>query len=109
MLGRILAGLINFFTALVGIFLGLRVILRLFGANPEAPFVQWIYDSSSVLLQPFRGIFPPETIAQNHVVDMTALFALLVYGLLGMALLSLVVWLTPAEEPVVIESKARRK
>ena len=107
MLGRILAGLINFFTALVGIFLGLRVVLRLFGANPDAPFVRWIYDSSSELLQPFRGIFPPETIAQNHVVDMTALFALVVYGLFGMALLSLVVWLTPSEAHVTTTKKKR--
>lgn len=106
MLGRILAGLINFFTALAGIFLGLRVLLRLFGANPEAPFVQWVYRSTDTLLQPFRGIFPTETIARDYVVDFSALFALLVYGLIGMALLSLVLYLTPAE-PVATKKKRR--
>ena len=106
MLGRILAALINFFTILVGLFLGMRVLLRLFGANPEAAFVDWVYTSSSVLLQPFRGIFPTETIARDYVIDFTALFALLVYGLLGMALLSLVVHLTP-DEPAVVTKKKR--
>lgn len=104
MLGRILAGFINFFTALVALFLGLRVILRLFGANPDVAFVQWVYDSSGTLLQPFRGIFPTAEIAPGSVIDFSALFALLVYGLLGMALLSLVLWLTP-DEPVTVKKR----
>jgi uncharacterized protein YggT (Ycf19 family) len=106
MLGRILAGFINFFTALVALFLGMRVLLRLFGANPEAPFVQWVYASTGPLLQPFRGIFPTETIARDYVIDFTTLFALMVYGLFGMALLSLVLYLTPPE-PVIVKKKRR--
>jgi uncharacterized protein YggT (Ycf19 family) len=106
MLGRILAGFINFFTALVALFLGMRVLLRLFGANPEAPFVQWVYTSTGPLLEPFRGIFPTQTVAQDYVIDFTALFALMVYGLLGMALLSLVLYLTPPE-PVTVKKKRR--
>lgn len=97
MLGRILAAFINFFTGLVAVFLGLRIILRLFGANPEVGFVQWVYSSTNSLMQPFRGIFPTETIARDYVIDFSALFALIVYGLLGMALLSLVLSLTPEE------------
>lgn len=105
MLGRVLAGIINFFTALVGLFLGLRVLLRLFGANPDVPFVQWVYSSTDTLMQPFRGIFPTEVIARDYVIDFSALFALVVYGLLGMALLSLVQHLTP---PEVAPAKKRK-
>jgi len=97
MLGRFIAGFINFFIAVVEIFLGLRVVLRLFGANANNAFVQWVYDSSAVLLDPFRGIFPAREIADGSVLDFSALFAMLVYGLAGMAFLSLVLWLTPSE------------
>lgn len=100
MIGRFIAGLINFFVAIAEIFLGLRVVLRLFGANSSNTFVQWIYDSSDVLLQPFRGIFPTAQINANSVVDFSALFAMLVYALVGMAFLWLAVWLTPPERVV---------
>jgi len=105
MIGRLLAGLINFFTAVAELFLGLRVLLRLFGANPDVGFVQWIYHSSEALMQPFRGIFPTATITPDHVVDFSALFAMLVYGLIGMAFLSLATWLTPRDHVVVSKKK----
>ncbi len=103
MIGRFLAGFINFFVGVAELFLGLRVLLRLFGANPENGFVQFIYDSSSVLLEPFRGIFPAKEIANVGVVDFSALFAMLVYALVGLALLALAAWLTPSE--VVVKKK----
>lgn len=94
MIARFLAGFINFFVGVAELFLGLRVLLRLFGANPQAAFVQWVYDSSGMLLDPFRGIFPAKTLAANSVVDFSALFAMLVYGLIGVLLITLMVWLT---------------
>lgn len=103
MIGRVLAALINFFVGVALVFLGLRVLLRLFGANPDVAFVGWVYDSSSVLLEPFRGIFPTRVIAQDFVVDFSALFAMLVYGLVGMLFLMLVERMTP--EPVVVKKK----
>jgi len=101
MIARLLAGLINFFTAVALLFLGFRVVLRLFGANADVEFVRWVYDSSAILLQPFRGIFPTQTIGPDFVIDFSALFAMVVYGLVGMALLSLVVYLTPSSSTVV--------
>lgn len=105
MIGRFIAGLINFFVAIAEIFLGLRVLLRLFGANSSNAFVQWVYDSSSVLLQPFRGIFPTAEVAPGSVVDFSALFVMLVYGLIGMAFLWLANWMTPTER--VVETRKR--
>lgn len=93
---RTVAGLINFFLALVEIFLGLRVILRFFAANPDNGFVQWIYNSSNVLMEPFRGIFATTVIGHNHVVDFSALFAMVVYGVVALAFAWLVSWLNPA-------------
>ncbi|HRJ05998.1 MAG TPA: YggT family protein [Candidatus Saccharibacteria bacterium] len=102
MVARFLAGLINFFIGLAEVFLGLRVLLRLFNANSNIGFVQWVYDSSDVLLDPFRGIFTAREIAPGNVVDFSALFAMLVYGLVGMLFLMLVVRLTP---DTVVETK----
>jgi uncharacterized protein YggT (Ycf19 family) len=95
MIKYLLSGLVNFFIALAELFLGLRVILRLFAANPDVQFVQWIYNSSDVLLSPFRGIFPTTTIAPDHLLDFSALFAMVVYGLIGLALLALINLLVP--------------
>lgn len=94
MIARLLTGLINFFVIVAEIFLGLRVLLKLFGAN-TVPFVEWIYESSDILLQPFRGIFPTPEVVPNSFVDFSAIFAMLVYGLIGMAFLALIAYLTP--------------
>jgi len=98
---RIVAGLINFFLALAEIFLALRVVLRFFAANADNGFVRWVYDSTNVLLEPFRGIFHSAVIGNNHVLDFSALFAMMVYGLIAMAFAALVRWLDPGRTMVV--------
>jgi uncharacterized protein YggT (Ycf19 family) len=109
MVVRLLGGLINFVLIVVEAFLAVRVILRFFAANPTASFVHWIYTSSSTLIEPFRGIFPTEVIGKNHVVDFTALFAMLVYGLIALAFLALLNWLNPVRyataAPVVTKKR----
>jgi uncharacterized protein YggT (Ycf19 family) len=101
MVTRLVAGLINFFLSLVEIFLALRFILRFFAANPTNGFVHWIYNSSDALMQPFRGIFPTTVVGQNHVVDFSALFAMVVYGLIALAFAALVAYLNPTRYAVV--------
>jgi hypothetical protein len=87
--------LINLFTGIVIAFLGLRFILKLFGANPLNAFVGWIYDNTAVLLEPFRGIFSNATIGRHYILEFNTLFAMVIYALLGMLLLMLVDLLTP--------------
>jgi uncharacterized protein YggT (Ycf19 family) len=106
MVTRLVLGLINFFLALAEILLGLRIILRFFAANPNNHFVSWVYNSSDVLLQPFRGIFPTAVIGRDHVIDFSAIFAMVVYGLLALAFTALANWLTPA--PVVATTTKKR-
>jgi len=100
MIGRLLVTFINFFVAVAELFLGMRVLLKLFGANSSNGFVQWVYNSSDVLLDPFRGIFPVRELSQGSLIDFSALFAMLVYGLLGMVLVWLVAALTPDDTVV---------
>lgn len=76
-----LSAIIDLVMGLAEIILVLRIIFRLFAANPNASFVHWIYGTSGTLLEPFRGIFPTTTIGRNYVLDFTALIALVVYAL----------------------------
>lgn len=60
-----------------------RVFLLAFSANPTSGFVDFIYRTSSDFLQPFRGIFPPKTVGETGYLDVSALFAIIVYGLIA--------------------------
>lgn len=110
MVTRMIAGLINFFMGLVEAFLAFRVVLRFFAANPANGFVHWIYTSSSTLLEPFRSIFPTEVIGRNHVVDFTALFAMVVYAVFTALVVYVLYLLSPTRyrtttEPVVAKRR----
>lgn len=61
----------------------LRVFLLAFSANATAPFVEFIYRTSADYLEPFRGIFPPKTIGETGYLDIAALFAIIIYLLVG--------------------------
>lgn len=82
--------LLNFFVAVVEGFLGLRFLLKLFGANPNTGFVDWVYEMSGVLLEPFRGIFPTEVFENKYVFEFSTLFAMLVYAIIGLLLVYLI-------------------
>ncbi len=94
-LGLLATNLVNIFVGAVETILGLRFILRLFGANPDNGFVSWVYEMSGTLLEPFRGVFPTKVFENDIVIDFTTLFAMLVYALVGM----LVVWIIAALTP----------
>lgn len=106
-LRRFATGLVNFFVGIVEIFLGLRFILRLFGANSNNGFVSWIYDMSAELLTPFRGIFPTTELADGIVVEFSTLFAMLIYALFGMLVIYLINLLTPVTEDTTVVKKRR--
>lgn len=72
------------------VLLGLRVFLLAFSANTVAPFVDFIYRTSADFLEPFRGIFPPRPISETGYLDVAALFAIIIYLLLGWGFSSLV-------------------
>ncbi len=81
--------LINLLVSIVELVLGFRFFMRIFGANPAAPFVRWIYDNSQPILYPFRGIFPPEVINGGYVFEFTTLFAMVAYAVLGFLIIEL--------------------
>jgi hypothetical protein len=69
---------------LIGIvLLGLRVFLLAFSANADTGFVDFVYRTSADYLQPFRGIFPSKPVGTTGYLDVSALFAIIIYGLVG--------------------------
>lgn len=90
---NILVSIINFLIGLAEAILGLRVLFRLFNANAANSFVHWIYQTSSTLMDPFRGIFRASaTLSPGYVLDISALFAMLIYALIGYLLAALLGW-----------------
>ena len=63
--------------------LSMRVFLILFGANPEAGFSALVLRVAEPYLQPFRDIFPPRPAGETGYFDVSALFAIIIYGLLA--------------------------
>jgi hypothetical protein len=99
--GNYLSRIINVFMGLVLAILGLRVLFRLFDANGTHDFVNWVYRTSGDLMQPFRGIFPTQDIAGGYTLDVNALFAMLMYLILGSLIAALLGMLPVGPSPVV--------
>lgn len=82
----------GFLVMLVGaiqFFLGMHFVLRLFGANMEAPFARFINETSAPLLSPFSNIFRTTQVV-GFVFDFSTLLALFTYLFFGYLLLELV-------------------
>lgn len=94
--------LVQFVTAIVivtEIILALGFLLLLFGASPQASFVAWVYRSLDRVMAPFRGIFEPIQVGTTSndvasVLDVSILFAMVIYGIVLLALRALIGWLS---------------
>ncbi len=69
-------------------------ILRLFGANPQAGFAEWVYRSTARVMAPFRGLFEPVALSDESVLDTSLLFAMIVYGFIALLLRAGIDWIT---------------
>jgi uncharacterized protein YggT (Ycf19 family) len=57
----------------------LRVFLLAFSANTTAGFGQFVMNTSSDYLNPFRGLFPLHQVGDTGYLDVSALFAIIIY------------------------------
>lgn len=75
---------IEWFVMAVLVALALRVVFRLFGAEGGGDgFVSWLYDTTAVLLQPVRGVFPATAVGSKYVLEFATLFAMVGYMAVG--------------------------
>jgi hypothetical protein len=92
--------LTSFIFGIVEALLLMRFILKLFGANAAAPFVNWIYETTSPLINPFVGAFPSPNLEGVFVFEFGTLFALLVY---------MIMYLLVAELLAIMEAATRTR
>lgn len=88
--GQIVIYIIYGFMVIAETLLAFRFALLLLGASPDAAFTEWIYNSSDVVLAPFRGIFPAREISEVSILDFSTLFAMIVYLLISYWLSNLI-------------------
>lgn len=89
----LLLGAIHFVLGIVEVFLSVRFILKIFGANTSNSFVSFVYDSTTPLLDPFRNIFPTQTFHGHYILEFSTLFAIIMYALLAYLLAELASWI----------------
>ena len=97
--------MVEWVTAVVTVFLGLRFVLVLFNANKTNEFVRWVHENTSPLLDPFVGMFPDTRIEGEFVVEFSTLFAIIVYALIGYLILSLVEKIAASSKTTAVKKK----
>ena len=107
-MARALTYLVYGFVIVALVILLLGFILQLLGANPDAPFAEWLYRSLRRVMAPFRGLFEPVALDGRSVFDVSILFAMLVYGIVGLALHALIEWLTRRIVAMRVENATAR-
>jgi predicted trehalose synthase len=83
----------------------IRFVLKLLGANPEVGFASLIYRLSSPLVAPFVGLFGTPQM-NGMVLELEALVAIVVYGLVAWGLAKLA-WLLLGETRSGVRTRSR--
>lgn len=84
-------------TGILEALIGIRFLLQLLGANPQAGFAQFIYGITAVFLAPFLPLFPSPS-AAGWVLELSSLVAMLVYALGAWGVVR-VMWVALEESP----------
>lgn len=80
--------ILNIIFYVIEFLLLLRFVLILFSANLSGIFARWIFANSASLVSPFDRIFPTIKLAGLNV-DLTVLFGLVVYAIIGQLIISI--------------------
>lgn len=83
--------IIYYLTGALAVLLLLRVLLRLFGANPDNQFAQFIYSLSNPFVGPFINLFGSSEIGRQGF-EVNTLVAIVAYAILAW-LVGRLVWL----------------
>lgn len=86
------ANVVWFILGFIEVLLGLRFILKLFGANPGSGFVNFIYSFTGIMTAPFDNIFGVATTQAGEVrsvFEPSILVAAAIYALIGWGIVKL--------------------
>lgn len=80
---KVVAWVVYAYVIFVDVMLLFRVLLLLSGANMQAGFYQFVLQATSDAMGPFRSLFPPHPVGQTGYLDVSAIFAIVVYLLVA--------------------------
>jgi len=83
------AAIVGFLVGVVDIFVAARFLGKLFGASSQSAFVNFIYQVSSPMVAPFKGIFGNGGSGTNSF-ETASLVAIVVYAVIGWGLVVLI-------------------
>jgi uncharacterized protein YggT (Ycf19 family) len=98
--GRVLIQVLSLILWVLEALLVTRLLLKLLGANERTAFVEFIYNLTQPLVQPFVGIFEQVALGSG-VLEWASLVALIVYGIVGAIIIQLVSSLMSGTRTVV--------
>jgi hypothetical protein len=91
-----------FVFGVIEVFIAIRFVLTLLGANAEAGFVKFIYAVSDVFMAPFNAIFSTQTV-EGATFEWSALVAIAVYALIAWGLVALIRAVSPRRHSETVE------
>lgn len=98
----IMARVVWFVFGAIEIFIAIRFLLTLLGANAEAGFVKFIYAMSGVFMAPFVAIFSTDRVS-GATFEWSALVAIAVYALIAWGLVALIGVISPRQHAQTVE------
>jgi hypothetical protein len=98
----IVARVVSYAFGVIEVFIAIRFALLLFGANPAAGFVAFIYGVSNVFMAPFNAVFQTST-AAGATFEWSALVALAVYALVAWGIVALIGAISPRQSSETVE------
>lgn len=95
--------IIWYLLGIVEVLLGLRLALKVLGANPFSGFTQLIYGITDFFVLPFTGILRSPVVG-NSVFEWSTLIAALIYALVAYGVVHLILMIKPVT-PEEVETK----
>lgn len=98
----ILSRLVWFVFGVIEVFIAIRFVLTLLGANSQAGFARLVYAVSDVFMAPFSAIFGTQRVS-GATVEWSALVAIAVYALIAWGIVALIRAVTPRRHVETVE------
>jgi len=98
----ILGRVVYYVLGVIEVLLGLRFLLRMFGANAHTAFVQFVYSVSAIFMAPFTAVFRT-TSTEGVKLEWSVLVAMLVYALVAWGIVALVRAVSPRRSSETVE------
>jgi hypothetical protein len=109
-IGGTLSRIVMFVFGLIEALILVRFVLLMFGANIQAGFVQWVYQTSGYFMSPFNAMFGTQVV-DGAIIEWNALVAIFVYAIIAWLIVTAIGALLPSYtyESVETEEDDRRR